>query len=104
MSATQTIADSKGANWATGRPNLKSMAIRRPIPVFVRENESILQSTSNNKRSVEAYAQEISLDQSVHDISEDFAAAVKERIEDWGIAGSGMYWKPVLELHRRTER
>ena len=98
MSATQTIADSKGANWATGRPNLKSMAIRRPIPVVVRENKMILQSTSNNKRSVEAYAQEISLDQSVHDISEDFAAAVKERIEDWGIAGSGMYWKPVLEL------
>jgi hypothetical protein len=98
MSTTQTIADSKGTNWATGRPNLKSMAIRRPIPVVVRENKMILQPTSNNKRSIDSQAQEISLDQSVHDISENFAAAVKDRIEDWGLAGSGMYWKPVLEL------
>jgi hypothetical protein len=98
MSATQVIADSKGANWATGRPNLRSMAIRRPIPVVVRENKMILMPTSNNKRSVDSQAQEITLDQSVHDISESFAAAVKSRIDDWGLAGSGMYWKPVLEL------
>jgi hypothetical protein len=99
MSATQVIADTKGANWATGRPDLRSMAIRRPIPVVVRENKMILKATSNNKRSVDSQSLEISLDQSVHDISERFATAVKERIEDWGLAGSGMYWKPVLELN-----
>ena len=99
MSATPVIADTKGANWATGRPNLKSMAIRRPIPVVVRDNKMILKATSNNKRSADSQSLEISLDQSVHDISESFAAAVKERIEDWGLAGSGMYWKPVLELN-----
>jgi hypothetical protein len=99
MSATQVIADSKGANWATGRPNLKSMAIRRPIPVVVRENKMILLATNNNKRSIDSESQEISLDQSVQAISESFATAVKERIEDWGLAGSGMYWKPVLELN-----
>jgi hypothetical protein len=99
MTATQTIAETKGANWATGRPNLRAMAIRRPIPVVVRENKMILMPTSNNKRSVESQAQEISLDQSVHDISDRFAAAVKQRIDDWGLAGSGMYWKPVLELN-----
>jgi hypothetical protein len=97
--AMQVIADTKGANWATGRPNLKSMAIRRPIPVVVRENKMILTPTSTNRRSVDSKSQEISLDQPIHDITENFTAAVKERIEDWGLAGSGMYWKPVLVLN-----
>lgn len=99
MSAAQTISQSKGANWAIGHPNLKSMAIRRPISVVVRENKMILMPASNNKRSIESQVKEISLDQSVHEISESFTAAVKERIDDWGLAGSGMYWKPVLELN-----
>lgn len=94
----QTIADAKGANWAVGRPGLRSVAIRRPIPVVVRDNQMIILPAAGARRSVEASAQVISLDQSIHDISDNFTAAVKERIDDWGLAGSGMYWKPVLEL------
>ncbi len=59
----------------------------------------ILVPTGNARRGLEATGQEISLDQPIHDISDNFAAAVRDRIEEWGLAGSGMYWRPVLELN-----
>jgi hypothetical protein len=94
-----SIADSKGANWALEKSHLKSVAIRRPIPVVVRDNKMILLANKNIRRGVESTGQEISLEQPIHAISEDFEAAVKERLADWGLAGSGMYWKPVLQLN-----
>lgn len=95
----QSIADARGANWAVDEPRQKSVAIRRPIHVVVRENKMILVPTGNARRGLEATGQEISLDQPIHDISDNFAAAVRDRIEEWGLAGSGMYWRPVLELN-----
>ena len=97
-STSQSIADARGANWAVDEPRQKAVAIRRPIHVVVRENKMILLPTGNARRGLEATGQEISLDQSIHDISNKFATAVRERIEEWGLAGSGMYWRPVLEL------
>ncbi len=98
-SPKQPIAASRGANWAVDEPRQKSVAIRRSIHVVVRENRMILPPVKGMHRGVEASGQEISLDQGVNEISDQFKAAVNERIEDWGLAGSGMYWRPVLELN-----
>jgi hypothetical protein len=98
-SSDRSIADSRGTNWAVDTPRQKSVAIRRPISVVVRQNKMVLMPTGAVKRGLEATGQEISLDQPIHDISDSFTNAVQERIEEWGIAGSGMYWRPVLELH-----
>ncbi|MDZ4656664.1 MAG: hypothetical protein SH868_03695 [Bythopirellula sp.] len=98
-SPSQSIADARGANWAVNQPRQKSVAIRRPISVVVRQNKMILVPTGNARRGLEATGQEISLDQPIHDISDSFATAVRDRIEEWGLAGSGMYWRPVLELN-----
>ncbi len=96
---SQSIAESRGANWAVNEPRQKAVAIRRPISVVVRENKMIILPTGFAKRGPEATGKEIGLDQSIGDISDNFKKAVRERIEEWGLAGSGMYWKPVLELH-----
>lgn len=98
-SQSQPIAESRGANWAVSEPRQKAVAIRRPISVVVRDNKMIIMPTGFAKRGPEATGKEIALDQSIDDISDNFKKAVHERIDEWGLAGSGMYWKPVLELH-----
>jgi hypothetical protein len=101
-SSPQPIAASRGTNWAVNEPQRKSVAIRRPIQVVVRENRMILTPTKNANLGIEATGTEISLDQGVNEISEQFKMAVNERIADWGLAGSGMHWRPVLELNVET--
>jgi hypothetical protein len=97
--STETIAASRGTNWAVNQPRQKNMAIRRSIRVVVRADKMLLMANKNVRDGVEAVGQQISLDQPVDKISDEFAAAIKGWIDDWGLAGSGMYWKPVLELN-----
>lgn len=95
----QSIAASQGANWAVERGSQHSVPIRRSIRVVVRENQMAILPTRNALRGTEATGQTISLDQPVEDISHEFVDALRERIDEWGLAGSGMYWRPVLELN-----
>lgn len=97
-SSTEPISASQGSNWAVEQPGQKSVAIRRPISVVVRENKMIFLPTGGAKRGLESAAQEISLDQSVREISQSFSRIVKDRIDEWGLAGYNMYWRPVLHL------
>jgi hypothetical protein len=92
-----SIANTHGSNWAVSQPRQKSMAIRRTIHVVVRDNQMTFLPAKESRRG--ATVKQILLDQSVDTISNEFTAAVKDRIDDWGLAGSGMYWKPVLELN-----
>ncbi|TWU21900.1 hypothetical protein [Bythopirellula polymerisocia] len=96
---SESIAASKGANWAVERANQHSVPIRRSIRVVVRENQMAILPTKNASRGKEFTGQIISLDQPVDKISQEFVAALRDRIEEWGLAGSGMYWRPVLELN-----
>jgi hypothetical protein len=95
--SSESIANTRGSNWAVNQPKQRSVAIRRTIHVVVRDNQMILQPSNDARRG--DTGKQISLDQSVDAISDEFSAAVKERIDDWGLAGSGMYWRPVLELN-----
>lgn len=75
-----------------------AVPIRRPIQVVVRENQIALLPSRHAKRGAGATGTVISLDQSLKQISDEFAGALKERIQEWGLAGNGLYWRPVLEL------
>lgn len=96
---SESIAASQGANWAVDRASHHAVPIRRSIRVVVRDNQMALLPTKNATRGAEANGQVISLDQPVNDISREFVSALRERIEEWGLAGNGMYWRPVLELN-----
>jgi hypothetical protein len=95
--SNDSIANTRGSNWAVNQPKQRSVAIRRTIHAVVRDNQMILLPGSYARRN-EGTGKPISLDQPVDTISDEFSGAVKERIDDWGLAGSGMYWRPVLEL------
>ncbi len=97
--SNESIADARGSNWAIERAAQKSVAIRRTIPVVVRHNQIALLTAESFSRGSETDGQVISLDQPIENISDEFIAALGEQIEEWGLAGQGMYWRPVLKLH-----
>ncbi len=95
---TQSIAESQGRNWAIQQGKRGAVPIRRPIEVVVRKNQiAILPSRHSNQDAV-ATGTTVSLNQPIEKISNEFVEALKNRIKEWGIAGNGLYWRPVLEL------
>jgi hypothetical protein len=40
----------------------------------------------------------VPVDGDVDTAAGDFAAALRDRVKRWGIAGQGLYWKPILVL------
>ena len=95
----KSIADSRGKNWAIARGSRSSVAIRRPIQVVVRKNQIALLPSRHANEGVEATGSVISLNQSTKQISDEFVEALRTRVDQWGLAGNGLYWRPVLELH-----
>ncbi len=95
----ESIAATQGANWAVERANQHSVPIRRSIRVVVREDQIALLPSKNAAQGKETTGQIISLNQPIESLSREFVSALRERIEEWGLAGSGMYWRPVLELN-----
>ena len=94
-----SIAESRGSDWAVQRAMRGAVPIRRPIQVVVRNSQIALLPSRHVTRGTEATGVVISLDQPLDRVSHEFVAALKVRIDEWGLAGNGLYWRPVLELH-----
>ncbi len=94
-----SIAESRGSDWAVQKAMRSAIPVRRTIRVVVRQNQLALLPSRHAADGAEAAGTAISLDQSPDRISEEFVAALKTRIDEWGLAGNGLYWRPVLELY-----
>ena len=94
-----SIADSRGSDWALEKAMRNAIPVRRPIQVVVRQNQLALLPSRHATQGVEATGTVILLDQSLEQISDEFVTALRVRVDEWGLAGNGLYWRPVLELH-----
>jgi len=88
-----------GGDQGNKQTKRRSVPIQRPIQVVVRKNQMALLPSRHSTKGTEATGVVISLDQPLDKVSSDFVAALKTRIDEWGLAGNGLYWRPVLELH-----
>ena len=95
----ESIADARGTDWAVDRAMRGAVPIQRPIQVVVRENQVALLPSKHSQKGAGRTGTVISLDQPHSEVSDQFASALKARIDDWGLAGNGLYWRPVLELN-----
>ncbi|MEX0643396.1 MAG: hypothetical protein WD468_11875 [Pirellulales bacterium] len=99
MNVQQKIpASSRGQNWAVKGKGPTSVPIRRPIRVVVRADRLAIQPDSQQSTPKAVSGKEIPLPGSTAANLDDFVRAVQSRVQDWGLAGSGMYWRPVLLL------
>ena len=93
-----SIADSQGSNWAIQQGRSGAVPIRRPIEVVVRQNQIALLPSRHALEANDESGAVISLNQSIPQISEQFVQALRSHVQEWGLAGNGLYWRPVLEL------
>ncbi len=79
-----------------GRPN--SVPIRRPIHLVVRSDRvAILPERSTTSASLTG-GTEIELDGATEASLDRLIAALRDHVQQWGIAGNGLFWRPVVVL------
>jgi hypothetical protein len=72
---------------------LPGMALVRTIKVRVSPQELVVRSSKSS-----AADRSIPLDTDMRAAATKFVDAVRKEVTDWGIAGDGLYWQPVLEM------
>ncbi|MEO2049528.1 MAG: hypothetical protein ABGX16_23470 [Pirellulales bacterium] len=97
--SADTMASTRGSNWAMQGQPRGSVPIRRPIQVVIRKDRiAILRSRHTDINSALSGAV-IGLNQPTAKVMDEFASALREHMKDWGLAGNGLYWRPVLQLN-----
>jgi hypothetical protein len=87
------LADSRGENWGLPNAARGSVGITRPIRVRCTSNRlEILPDDPKADRKL------VPLGERIEDSIDDFVSAVWEHMKTWGIAGRGMYWRPILRV------
>jgi len=94
----QSIAKSRGANWAIHQPSQRSSPIRRTIRLVVRENQLAVLPNRHVLSGLDGKGVTISLQQPSDKVAQELFSVLQDRIDSWGLAGTRLYWRPVLAL------
>ncbi|MFI4876039.1 MAG: hypothetical protein ACIALR_11895 [Blastopirellula sp. JB062] len=90
--AAQPLAHSRGRNWALPGQSARATGITRPIHVAVAADRLVIVPEKGSSKR----PQVVLLQSDVRGGVDEFVSQIWTRIEDWGIAGRGIYWKPRL--------
>lgn len=102
QSGLQAEAARRGANWAVAKPSGGAVAMRRPIRVVVAPGQlSVL--PSRHRIDGAGQAKVISLEEPPRRVLDQFSRAIRDHMAEWGLAGRGMHWRPVLVLEVRGD-
>jgi hypothetical protein len=93
-SAIPSLAETRGENWALPNSANGSIGMTRPVLVHCESGRLTLLADSAAK----APARSFEFKGSPEDVLPAFVDALWLRIESWGVAGPGAYWKPILKL------
>ncbi len=92
---------SRGGNWAFGGDQRADIPVRRPIRVIVRRDRlSVLPDRYEMSGTgwIGSGGREVKLQGPTRFAIDELVAGLRDHVEQWGIAGSGLYWRPVLAL------
>jgi hypothetical protein len=85
--------------WDAPERSAKAVAVRRMIRVVVRESQLGIMSDESSSKRPNLSGKTIAFEGDTVESLDEFVKAMQEQVESWGIAGDGLYWRPVLELH-----
>ena len=86
------LSEKRGPNWALPESSAGATGITRPIRLACYADRLVLLPEDRGREKPEALAIDGDLDDEV----DQLVSRIWQRMEGWGIAGPGMYWKPVL--------
>jgi hypothetical protein len=102
--STNPLAESRGANWALpgGVGGIRGTGYTNPIRLTIAPNAIVLLPNNPRREVARPFVIGDDLTQTV----DQLVNAVRQRIESWGVAPSGGYWQPELQLEidPRAER
>ena len=99
LANTQSLSGKRGSNWGLPNRSIGATGITRPVRVICFANELILLRNSGSIIKRIPYGRQPA------DTVDTLIAAVRKHTESWGIAGDGLYWRPILrvEVHGSAE-
>ncbi|NUQ65935.1 MAG: hypothetical protein HUU20_26035 [Pirellulales bacterium] len=91
---SQSLAETRGRDWALPDAAQGSVPITRPIRVDLHPDRLMLvpERGLRGEKQVEFGGDTTAA-------VDEFVSAVWGHMETWGIAGRGMYWRPILKIH-----
>ena len=88
------LARTRGANWGLPEASSRATALSRPIRVHCHADRLVLPGSKNSRQG-----HAIPFGPNTVGAVDPLVSAVWDRIDSWGIAGAGMYWRPILKIH-----
>lgn len=92
--AAESMANSRGANWALPQASASAVGIRRPIRVDVQADQLTLRAEAGTREMHRIFPIGESTEKSI----EKLVQAIWQRMEFWGPAGQNSYWVPQLVI------
>lgn len=92
--AKQSLADSKGKNWALPDASQYAIALTRPIRIECAADHLRIIP----ERRGDHMAKRIEFGDHTENSVDELVSDIWDHMRGWGIAGKGMYWKPVLQV------
>jgi hypothetical protein len=94
----QDLSASRGKDWALRNKPGRAVPVRRTIRVVVRHDHLAILTDDAPLLANPAAGKTIPLQGDTVQSLDAFVAEVRKLIDDWGIAGENLYWRPVLVL------
>ncbi len=92
--AMTSLAETRGNDWALPGAGKGLIAITRPVRVECSADRLVIVPSDRHTQW-----QTIGVPGATEDAVEKFVSAVWEHMKGWGIAGRGLYWKPILNVY-----
>ncbi|MEM6799543.1 MAG: hypothetical protein AAF589_08515 [Planctomycetota bacterium] len=95
-------ANSRGADWAVDKNSPRDIPIQRSVQVMVRGDRLVLlpgRDQSALRGGGEDAGKTVYLDGATQNGLDNFVTEVRNQVQSWGMAGQGLYWRPVLMLN-----
>jgi hypothetical protein len=98
---SESLANRRGRDWGLRYAAPSATPVTRPLRVVCYGDRAIVVSDDPRREP-----KQIVFKPRTRDSADEFVAAVWDEIKTWGIAGKGMYWRPVLsfEVHGAGDR
>lgn len=93
------IADTRGKDWALRQKPQRATPVRRTIRVIVREDQLAILPDDTSSPAAVAHGKVLPLKGDTVESLDEFVKHVRDQIDGWGIAGNGLYWRPVIVLN-----
>lgn len=90
----KSLAEKRGTDWGLRDAARGSVGVTRPIRIDCYADRLVIVSEGNPTTS-----RVIPLGPRTASSIDTFISGVWEHMETWGIAGRGMFWRPLLQVH-----